>query len=42
MDSGSVVKIPPANAGSMGSIPGPGGFHMPGGIPHEQGTTGPM
>ena len=26
---GSVVKNPPANAGDMGSIPGPGGSHMP-------------
>ena len=25
---GSVVKNPPANAGNMGSIPGPGRFHM--------------
>lgn len=24
---GSVCKNPPANAGSMGLIPGPGGFH---------------
>ena len=27
--SGPVVKNPPANAGDMGSIPGPGRFHMP-------------
>ena len=27
--SGSVVKNPPANAGDMGSTPGPGGSHMP-------------
>ena len=26
---GPLVKNPPANAGSMGSIPGPGRFHMP-------------
>ena len=26
---GSVVKNPPANAGDTGSIPGPGGSHMP-------------
>ena len=26
---GSVVKNPPANAGDMGSIPSPGGSHMP-------------
>ena len=26
---GSVVKSLPANAGDMGSIPGPGRFHMP-------------
>ena len=26
---GSVVKNLPANAGDMGSIPGPGRFHMP-------------
>ena len=26
---GSVVKNPPANAGDMGSIPGPGRLHMP-------------
>ena len=25
---GSVVKNPPANAGDMGSIPGPGRYHM--------------
>ena len=25
---GAVVKNPPANAGNMGSIPGPGGSHM--------------
>ena len=25
---GLVVKNPPANAGDMGSIPGPGRFHM--------------
>ena len=25
---GPVVKNPPANAGNMGSIPSPGGFHM--------------
>ena len=25
---GPVVKNPPANAGDMGSIPGPGRFHM--------------
>ena len=25
---GSVVKNPPANVTDMGSIPGPGGFHM--------------
>jgi len=28
--SGSVVENPPAIAGNMGSIPGPGRFHMPG------------
>ena len=28
--SGGIVdKNPPANAGDMGSIPGPGRFHMP-------------
>ena len=27
--SGTVVKNPPANAGDMGSIPGPGTSHMP-------------
>ena len=27
---GSVVKNAPANAGDMGSIPGPGRSHMPG------------
>ena len=27
--SGSVVKNLPASAGDMGSIPGPGRFHMP-------------
>ena len=27
--SGSVVKNLPANAGDMGSIPGPGRSHMP-------------
>jgi len=27
--SGSVVKNPPANAGVMGSIPGPRIFHVP-------------
>ena len=27
--SGPVVKNPPANAGDMGSIPGPGGSHVP-------------
>ena len=26
---GSVVKNPPANAGDMDSIPGPGIFHVP-------------
>ena len=26
---GAVVKNPPANAGNMGSIPGPGRSHMP-------------
>ena len=26
---GAVVKSPPANAGDMGSIPGPGRSHMP-------------
>ena len=26
---GTVVKNPPANAGNMGSIPGPGRSHMP-------------
>ena len=26
--SGAVVKNPPANAGDMGSIPGPGRSHM--------------
>ena len=26
---GTVVKNPPANAGDMGSIPGPGKSHMP-------------
>ena len=26
---GAVVKNPPANAGHMGSIPGPGRSHMP-------------
>ena len=26
---GAVVKNPPANAGDMGSSPGPGGCHMP-------------
>ena len=26
---GPVVKNPPSNAGDMGLIPGPGGFHMP-------------
>ena len=26
---GTVDKNPPANAGNMGSIPGPGRFHMP-------------
>ena len=26
---GTVDKNPAANAGDMGSIPGPGGFHMP-------------
>ena len=26
---GAVVKNPPANAGAMGSIPGPGRSHMP-------------
>ena len=26
---GIVVKNPPANAGDMGSSPGPGGSHMP-------------
>ena len=26
---GLIVKIPPANAGDMGSILGPGRFHMP-------------
>lgn len=28
---GSVVKNPPANEGDVGSSPGPGRFHMPGG-----------
>ena len=27
---GTVDKNPPANAEDMGSIPGPGGFHMSG------------
>ena len=27
--SGAVVKNPPANAGYMGSSPGPGRSHMP-------------
>ena len=27
--SGLVVKNPSANAGDMGSIPGPGRFHIP-------------
>ena len=26
---GPVVKYPPANAGDIDSIPGPGRFHMP-------------
>ena len=26
---GAVVKNPPASAGDTGSIPGPGGSHMP-------------
>ena len=26
---GAVVESPPANAGDMGSSPGPGGSHMP-------------
>ena len=26
---GTMVKNPPANAGDMGSIPGPGRSHMP-------------
>jgi len=26
---GAVDRNPPANAGNMGLIPGPGGFHMP-------------
>jgi len=26
---GSMVKDPPTNTGDMGSIPGPGGSHMP-------------
>ena len=26
---GPVVKNPPANAGDISSIPGPGRFHMP-------------
>ena len=26
---GTVVGSPPANAGDMGSTPGPGGSHMP-------------
>ena len=26
---GAVDRNPPANAGSMGLIPGPGGFYMP-------------
>ena len=26
---GTVVKNPPANTGDRGSIPGPGGSHMP-------------
>ena len=26
---GPVVGSPHANAGDMGSVPGPGGFHMP-------------
>ena len=25
---GTVIKNPPANAGHMGSIPGPGRYHM--------------
>ena len=27
--SGTVIKNPPANAGDMGSSPGPGRSHMP-------------
>ena len=26
---GTVDKNPPARSGDMGSLPGPGGFHMP-------------
>ena len=29
LPGGTVVKNPPANAGDMGSIPGPGRSHMP-------------
>ena len=29
LPGGTVVKNPPANAGVLGSIPGPGRFHMP-------------
>ena len=29
LPGGAVVKNPPANAGDMGSIPGPGRSHMP-------------
>ena len=29
LPGGPVVKNPPANAGNMGLIPGPGGFYMP-------------
>ena len=28
LPGGGVVKNPPANAGAVGSIPGPGRFHM--------------
>ena len=29
LPGGSMVKNPPANAGDTGSVPGPGGSHMP-------------
>ena len=29
LPGGAVHKNPPANAGDIGSIPGPGRFHMP-------------